>query len=482
MRINVVTDPQFGADPTNSTDSTAAFAAALAGPAVAIVPPGTYKINNLVIPSGASLIGYSTFGYGNSFGVSTQTILVALNSTTTRVLNVDGASNVFVAGLQIDCDYALNNVQNTACDGISAGANILNMRDVTVRMARYGLGGAVAAGTNRPSGNVCYLSNCEFFGCVTGIGDLVDAWLTNCYMTSCASGAVFTGQSGSITMVGGRVEWNTTNGIQIDNASDILISSTTFDRNSVSGLYLNGTYMAAITGCHFKRNGKNLDSNSCHIHFNSAGAITVTGCVSRHGRDDDGTGNDSPAVWARESGTSDNVNFIGNDLSGTTATVPMTLANAWTGNLPTTYAFLSNAGLAMDERSTGRPAVRSGFAYQDLQSLNLAANSSGTLQFVHDPVPAYSGVSHKLRVTARNQNTGTMAVAEFNYLIQRESGLPTVTPSAAFGTLGAAGYIAFGSGTLQLSWTGIAADASTYSLRIQNSSPTAIHYITAQLL
>lgn len=481
MKINVVTDPQFGADPTNTTDSTAAFAAALAGPSVAIIPPGVYKINNLAIPSGASLVGYSAFGYGNSFGGSTQTILVALNSSTTRVLNVDDASNVFLAGFQIDCDYALDDVRNATCDGISAGANVLNMRDVTVRMGRYGLGGAVSSGTNRPSGGGCYLNNCEFFGCATGIGDLVDAWLTNCYMSYCASGAVFTGQSGSITMVGCRVEWNTGNGVQIDNASDIIISGTTFDRNYVSGLYLNGTYMATITGCHFKRNGRNLDSNSCHIRFNSAGNITVTGCMSRHDRDDDGTGNDSPPVWARDSGTSANVSFVGNDLSGTTASVPMTLAGFWAGNLPTSYAFSNNVGLRMDERSVGRPVVQSGFAYQDLQTLNLTANSAATMPFVHDPVPAFSGVSHKLRVTARNQSTGAMAVAEFNYLIQREGGAPTVTPSAAFGTIGAAGTIGFGSGTLQLSWTGIAADASSYSLRVQNTSTTAIHYVTAQL-
>ncbi|MBR1221586.1 right-handed parallel beta-helix repeat-containing protein [Bradyrhizobium sp. U87765 SZCCT0131] len=481
MRINIVTDPAFWADPTNTTDSTAAFAAALAGPSVAIVPPGTYKIGNLVVPSGASLIGYSAFGYGNSFGVSTPTTLVALNSTTTRVLNVDGASNVVLAGFQIDCDYALNNVQNATCDGISAGSSVLNMRDVTVRMGRYGLGGAVSSGTNRSTGSGCYLSNCQFFGCVTGVGDLVDAWLTNCYMSYCTSGAVFTGQSGSITMVGCRVEWNTANGIEIDNASDIIVSSTTFDRNFVSGLYLNGTYMASITGCYFKRNGRNLDGNSCHIHLNSAGAITVTGCTSRHGKDDDGTGNDSPAIWVRESGTSDNISFVGNDLSGTTAPAPMTLAGFWAGNLPTDYTLSSNVGLLMDERSIGRPIVRSGFPCQDLQSLNLSANTSGTMVFVHDPVPAYSGVSHKLRVTARNQSTGVMYVTEFNYLIQHESGTPTVMPSAAFGTIGSAGYIAFGSGTLQLSWTGIAADASSYSLRIQNTSSTAIHFVTAQL-
>ncbi len=80
-KINLVADPAFGADPTNTTDSTAAFVAApLAIPAVAIVPPGTYKINNLVVPSGACLIGYSAFGYGG-VGTDNQTILVALNSS-----------------------------------------------------------------------------------------------------------------------------------------------------------------------------------------------------------------------------------------------------------------------------------------------------------------------------------------------------------------------------------------------------------------
>lgn len=58
-KINLVTAPEYGADPTGTNDSTAAFVAALAGPAVAIVPPGIYRLDNLVLPSGSSLIGYS---------------------------------------------------------------------------------------------------------------------------------------------------------------------------------------------------------------------------------------------------------------------------------------------------------------------------------------------------------------------------------------------------------------------------------------
>ncbi|WP_407193431.1 hypothetical protein [Bradyrhizobium sp. STM 3566] len=89
-------------------------------------------------------------------------------------------------------------------------------------------------------------------------------------------------------------------------------------------------------------------------------------------------GNDSPAVWARESGTSGNISFVDNDLSGTTVPMPMALANTWSGNLPTSYTFSNNLGLLMDERTSGRPVVKSGFPYQDLQNINLSASSTGS--------------------------------------------------------------------------------------------------------
>jgi hypothetical protein len=348
-------------------------------------------------------------------------------------------------------------------------------------MGRYGLGGAVSTGTNRPSQNVCYLSNSEFFNCVTGIGDLVDSWITNCYMSYCMNGAVFTGQSGSITMTGCRAEWNTVRGVQIDDASDTVICATTFDRNFVSGLYLNQTFKASVVGCYFKRNGRNLDGNSCHILFNSAGEIAITGCNSRHGKDDDETGNDSPAVWVRENGTSSNISFVGNNLNGVTGTIPMTLSHFWTGNLPDSYSFSNNVGLLMDERAGGRPVLESGFAYQDSQTINLPAGTTGSVQLYHDPVPTFSGVSHKLRVTARNESNGAMSSAEFNYLIHREGTTPSLTQSAAFGAIGTAGYLAFGSGTLRLSWTSIASDASTYTLSVQNTSAVDTHDVSVQI-
>jgi hypothetical protein len=347
--INTVTSAPFNADPTGRSDSTKAFAAALAGPSVAIVPPGKYLINNLVIPSGSSLIAYSSIGYGVTYGSSidsVSTTLVASNSATVRVLNVDGAKNIKLVGFQIDCDYSLSNAQNPNCDGISAGADVIEVKDVTVRMGRYGIGGAVSTGTNSASNGICYLRNCQFFGCVTGVGELVDAWLTNCGLSYCTNGAIFTGLSGSVTLTGCRVEWNLNYGISIGNASDTIISATDFDRNYVAALYLEGTYKAAITGCHFKRNGRNLTSTSCHILFNAASNIIINGCSSRSGQDDDGAGPNSPAQWAVEGGAGSwNIAFVGCDLSGVTGTTPMGVTTFWTGTLPNPYLFSSNLGL-----------------------------------------------------------------------------------------------------------------------------------------
>lgn len=479
-KINLVTAPEYGADPTGVADSTAAFAAALAGPSTAIVPPGVYRLSNLVMPSGSSLVGYSALGYGKGTGLSVATTLVALNASAARMINVDGASDVLIAGLRIDCDPTRSETRNTNCDGISAGGKNMTLRDVTIRLGRYGLGGAVSSGTNIAASMITTMQNCQFFDCVTGIGDLIDAWLTNCFLSYCTTGAYFTSLSGSINMTACRIEWNTGDGLHVDNNADLMFVGCFFDRNYVSGAYLNGTYKAIFSGCEFKRNGRNLDGNSCHVRLNSVSEVTFTGCSSRKGRDDDNTGNESPAVWVREMGSSWNVSFVGNDLVGVTGTIPMALSQFWTGNLPTYYGFVNNSGLRLDERSGYSPVNVSGYSYHQYNETNLVQSASAAIPLYHDPIAAYSGVTHKLRVTVRNQTTGQMVSSEFNYLIQREGGAPTITQSAAMGTIGTAGYIGFGSGTIVLYWTSIAADASSYSLGIQNTSATNIHYVTAQ--
>lgn len=173
--INIVTAPEYGADPTGTADSTAAFAAALAGPSVAIVPPGVYRISDLRVPTGSSLIGYDAIAYSFNSGDSNSTVIVARDSSTSRVMNIDGNTNIVISGIQIDCDSTRTGTRNTSCDGISAGGRMVTLRDVTVRFGRYGVGGAVSSGTNRSNNAQITMQNCQFFDCDIGLGDLVDA-------------------------------------------------------------------------------------------------------------------------------------------------------------------------------------------------------------------------------------------------------------------------------------------------------------------
>lgn len=339
----------------------------------------------------------------------------------------------------------------------------------------------MSGGTGDRASNVCSLVNCQFFSCEIGVGDISDGWLTSCYLSYCRNGAIFTEYSGSITLNGCRVEWNTEDGIQIGAASDTIISATAFDRNYKAGLYLAGTYKGLISGCYFKRNGRNQDADSCHVRLNSAGNITFSGCMSRHGADDDETGPDTPSVWVRELGQSTNVEISSSDLDGITGTAPFRVDQLWDGNLPNNFIISNNIGVLLDERVAGAPELQSGFTYNRTYDVNVTDSTSYDCLFYHDPIPQYRGVSHKVRITSRNQTNGSMNVAEFSFLIQREGGAPTIVSSQPVGEIGSSGYINFGSGAINLSWQNIASDASSYELRISNTSPTNTHRVGVQV-
>ena len=477
---NFVTAPEYGADPTGVADSTAAFAAALSGGATALVPPGTYRLNNLVVPTGSSIVGWAPIGYGTAYGAGTQTVLAALNSSTVRILNVNGALNVRISGVQLDADYNGNSTQNTTCDCISGGCTVLCLDNVTLRFGRYGVGGA--AGGNAYT-VVLMSSMLMVYGCVTGLGDIVDGYLTNLFLCYNTAGATFGSTSSAITIAGGRVEWNSTDGIQ-NSGTDLTITAVLFDRNYQAALYLNASTSTNVTGCEFRRNGRNLDSSSCHVRLNNAVNSFFTGCTSRQGQDDGATGSFTPAVWLREVGTgSSQVSFVGCDLSGTTATVPQTLAAFYSGTQSGSLNLVSNYGMIMDERTIGfHPCLRGGFAMQDYYENDVGTSATITQTFYHNSMASYTCESFCIRLTVRDSTAGNVYTASFIILIDREGTTPTMTASAVIGQIGTAGYIAWGSGTISLSWTSIAADGSSYVLNVHNTSATNTQHVRIQIL
>ena len=349
--IPFVTFPEFGADPSGAQDSSAAFTSAMAASQTIIVPPGKYKVQNCVIPSGQSIIGFGGVDYEEAPGsVPMRPLIVPTSSAATNIFIVDGNNDINIEGLTIDGTGA------TACNGISGGSTRVSMRNVNIQAFNgYAFGGAYAAGTNQEYTSQPHFYACSFFTSTNGLGNVNDAWITNCQISANTVGCNWTGgYDGAIHFVGNRVEWNTTYGIRVADANPtpgsvayygnkLNITGCQFDRNSIAGLFIDTGDAIAVTGCSFMRNGVNLDGNSCHILFNNAQRVMITGCVSTYGNNDDNSGVVSPTVWARFNGTSSNIAFVANDLTGYNNTLSNT--NWRAGTIPTTgYIVSKNFG------------------------------------------------------------------------------------------------------------------------------------------
>lgn len=71
-----------------------------------------------------------------------------LYSACQHVINLDVKSNIVIDGVVFVCDYTNSHTRNSDCDGISAGGSMIQIRNTTIRMGRYGLGGAVPPPSN----------------------------------------------------------------------------------------------------------------------------------------------------------------------------------------------------------------------------------------------------------------------------------------------------------------------------------------------
>lgn len=88
----------YAADNTGSTDSTTAFANAIAsGKGVIVVPPGQYIVNNLIVPSNKTIIGYGAELVANDAANGKPNII--RNNNTANDTRYNGDSNIKIEGL-----------------------------------------------------------------------------------------------------------------------------------------------------------------------------------------------------------------------------------------------------------------------------------------------------------------------------------------------------------------------------------------------
>lgn len=387
-----VTDPEFNADPTGATDSTVAFQNAMGTNCPVLVPSvqpngsrALYRLSNCIVPNGASLYGMLPAVYGGGggaylgFGTATggfyvPPMIAPLNSTTTRIFNVNAKAGISFNSLLIDCSnvsgFAQGNV-GQVCDAISAGGQNINLDSVAIYYAKNGLGGQVATGQTYPNGT--WMLNCRnshFLNCVNGIGgDIVDGHVTDCWFTGCQNGV--NGDPVSTTFVNCRFEWcgllaggygwtSGGNGVLTTGGMTHFLGCM-FDTCGIAGLnFASGSFDHLVSGCYFQANGNNVSSGttlaagSCHINFGGTFAISISGCMSRGNVPRNGVS--CPIAFANfvgSAGSNGNIQFVNNDLSGYQGTNngllnngPQSSATLWrTGTAPSSaYVVVHNFG------------------------------------------------------------------------------------------------------------------------------------------
>lgn len=334
-----VTDPEFGADPTGSTDSTTAFQNAMAaGPT--FVPAlqsngsiATYLLNNCIVPNGATLIGGSVEPYAGG-GIDSQSAArphIVTAPSAVRIFNVDGKRGIRIEGLVIS---AAASTTANSCDGISAGCSGMTLRDVLVMYCQYGLGGQVS-GSSATYPTASWEANLWGFtcsACTTGVGDLVDSKVFGGNFATCINGMVLGSNSNSSSIIGSRFEWNgrlangtpagAGAGLVLGGCDTIQIIGCEFDSNGTTGINITGSYKCNILGCMFRRNGNNvssgttLASGSSHVQLSSAYQTTFGNNISHLDSDGAVFAPRAFANFVGNSGANGGLIFIGNDMSG----------------------------------------------------------------------------------------------------------------------------------------------------------------------
>lgn len=149
----------YAADNTGTTDSTTAFSNAIAsGKGVIVVPPGQYIVNNLVIPSHKTILGYGAELIANDPANGKPNIL--RNNNTIQDVGYNGDSNIRIEGLSFSAP-SLN-----TCTLLAFG-HCNNVHVINCRFHHWnGWHGIEFCGASN-----CIVENCTFdnYGSTTGV-------------------------------------------------------------------------------------------------------------------------------------------------------------------------------------------------------------------------------------------------------------------------------------------------------------------------
>lgn len=460
---------RFGTSVGTGSDDTAAFAAALAAYKAVFIPPGTYIVGDLAVPSGSTLYAFCPPNYA----VQASNTIVTAKSGATSVFTCVTTNTIRFSGFDID---GLTRTPNAITSVISTGG-FVTLDNMGIRNCNYGLGdGSYLQGV--------LATSCTFFGNNYGVANVVDATFNGCnFSANLNDGVVLLSGANNNTFNGCRFEFNQGNGFLIYSAANIQFNGGTFDRNYKNGIWLGddgGSQTPSqiiINGVLLQRNGRNnIAGEQSHIYFNggSRGTATIiSNCTTHTGTDDDGGGPTTPSLSIDiESAALGSVIITDNELTGnTTGGVAGAIANA---TLLTNGVLHNNVGYfdyrvgqsPFNEDTTGIFYTK-GFA-------SIATANSGTINVSVPATNTFGSNIYELELLIRNAGTGDRYAGFYNLVCQREGSGASYIVSDLIGEIGTAGTIQFGAGAINLSIGTVASDGSTFVLTAANTTGATI--------
>jgi parallel beta-helix repeat protein len=451
----------FGAVGDGVTDDTTAFNNALATLKPIYAPPGTYVVGDVAMPAGSMLHGRNAGGYGS---LTAGSSVLKRKAGCTRIINRTGWS--------IIRSVAFDGVDKT-CVGIG-GAYGGEVSNCYIQFCTYGI--------NAEYHGIIADSN-TIYGCTTGIRNPVDSRIhNNTVAASTASGVILESGANDNIIAANKLEWNEGYNLKLSGANHNTIVGNVIDRGYVGGIYVGqGAAFNTIAGNMLRRNGRNdagASEADAHFILNNCDNLVISGNATKVGVNDDGSGANTPKYVIKSVNACSNLVITGNDFTGFTSATCLNYSTQ-----PTPIIQRHNLGVDAQELGTkyGASGGRQYLAYA-FQHWLTAAATEVALTVADKAIGTYSRSVRRLVVMCRNTTTQTTYVAEFHILVSRGSGSATVSASAGFGEIGTAGAIGIGGGTvLSVTFTSVAADASTYELSLTNINATQDMSVTLEL-
>lgn len=451
---------------TTAADCTAGMTACIVKAAsenkIIIMPPGIITLGEVTLLSGVQIWGQGCDGYGDDGAGN----LTYWHQTMFR--RAAGAENVFTAGTSGNIrgvrlsNFGIDGV-NRDCDGVAGEMYYWSLDNVYFGKCR------IAIGNDTDYTHIVKAHHCTMYSCDSGIKNTIDSHFDNIIIAGAQDDAIqLLSGSDSNLFSNCRIEWSYGYGTTLYAAQRQTFANCQFDRCAAGAVKIADTANHInFVGGFMDRCGDRDDADHQSSVFidGTANNLSFFGISFNKGKNDDDTGTESPRYhfWFN-TGTVSKVNIVGNvGLDG--ATVGPVHYNA---AQPTPFRMENNLGV--NDLSLGQIINRDDEgSYFSKATASINNSATGNFDLSCPGVATYGRAQRTLVVVARNTSSGATYQGKFDLTINREAGSASVGASAIYGEAGTTGVIIVGAGTLNIGFTNVATDGSTFRVTCANT-------------